>query len=242
MNGQICDVIGVEQGAGGGVVEGTGPEERVDILRRGAELRGSGVPGEHDVLGAILLGIESDGAGLDAERDVLGDEDGVGTVGTKVERAGEDARVVPGVAESGGKHPLVGVIEFHAQRAALGGDLDVSVQPAVAGAEFLQLTEGFSREVAEFRVVAFALELADDGDGQDDLVFGESADRPRIGEQHRSVEDVSTNGLCHGNLLAPGRPRASLVSDYLWCGPNVLGPIRKPPLVASYKGHATERG
>ena len=56
----------------------------------------------------------------------------------QVQRAGQDARVVAVVAESGRQHRRVGVVELDVQRAALVTDRHRGVQPAVLDAQFVQ--------------------------------------------------------------------------------------------------------
>src|SRR5699024_8809094 len=113
-------------------------------------------------------------------------------------------RVVAGVPEPRGEHGLIGVVELHADRAALLGHREVAVEAAVAQAEVLEEPERLAGEVAQLRVLTLGLELPDHRDRQDHVGFGEAGDGPRIGQQTLSGEDAGTSGVGHGELLARG--------------------------------------
>ena len=119
-------------------------------------------------------------------------------------RHGEDAGVVVAQAESSRQRGGVGVVELDPQRAAVGADGDRPVESALADPQVVEQPQGLAGEVAELGMVAFALELRDDDDRQDDLVLGEPEHRARVGEQHRRVDHV---GLALRRACARGRPR-----------------------------------
>ena len=69
-----------------------------------------------------------------------------------------------------------------------------SMQRAVAGAQVLEEPEALAGRPPELGVVALGLQLGEDHERQHDLVLGEARDRPRVGQQHRGVEDVDGRG------------------------------------------------
>ena len=89
-----------------------------------------------------------------------------------------------------GQRRRVGVVELDPQRAAVVADGHRLVEPALADPQVVEQPQGLAGEVAELRVVPFALELGDDDDRQDDLVLLEPQHRPRVGQEHGGVEDV----------------------------------------------------
>jgi hypothetical protein len=89
----------------------------------------------------------------------------------------------------------VGVVQLDVQRAAGVADRDRRVEAAVLDPQLVQHPQGLPREPAEFGVVPFALQLADDDQREHHLVLGEAPQRPRIGEQHGGVEHEGTHGL-----------------------------------------------
>ena len=97
----------------------------------------AGVPGEHDVLGAVLVGLDADGAGLDAQRDVLGHQHGVAALRSEVVRTRQDAVVALGAAERDRQLRLVLVVELHPQGAAFHVDRHGLIEALVGVAHLL---------------------------------------------------------------------------------------------------------
>jgi len=81
------------------------------------------------------------------------------------------------------------VVELHPQRAAV-TDGDREVEPFVLDPEVVEVAQRLPREVPQLGVVALALELADDDDGDDDSMFRETEDGLRIGEEDGRVEHI----------------------------------------------------
>ena len=138
---------------------------------------------------AVLVGGQADRRRLDPQRHVLGDERDVASFGGEVQRHGEDARVVAVDAEARGQRRQVGVVQLDVQRAAVIADRHRRVEPAVLDAQLVQHAQRLPGEPAELGMVPLALQLADDDQRQDDLVLGEAAQRARIRQQDRGVED-----------------------------------------------------
>ena len=84
----------------------------------------------------------------------------------------------------------VGVVELDPQGAAVVADGHRLVEPTVLDPQVVEQAQRLAGEVAELRVVPLALELGDHDHRQHDLVLGEPQHRPRVGQQHRGVEDV----------------------------------------------------
>ncbi len=163
--------------------------EVADVVARDVD-RGDARPARiHRLLGEVLLRGDAEGCRLDAHRKVLGDDRDLLAVLGEVHRDREDAAVVVTQSHAGGEHRGVGVVELDAQRAVL-ADRNREVEPAVLDAQLVEVTEGLAGEVADLRVVAFALELGDHHDGDHDVVLGEAEERPRIAQQHGGVQDV----------------------------------------------------
>ena len=142
-----------------------------------------------DRVHAVLVGRQADRGRLDPQRHVLGDQGDVASLGGQVERDGEDARVVAVDAEAGRQRRQVGVVELDVQRAAVVADRDGRVEPAVLDAQLVEHPQRLPGEPAQLGVVPLALQLADDDQRQHHLVLGEAAERARVGEQDRGVED-----------------------------------------------------
>ena len=62
------------------------------------------------------------------------------------------------------------------------------VEAAVFDPQLVEQAQRLSGEPTQFGMVPFALQLGDHDQRQDDLVLGESAQRPRVGQQDRGVE------------------------------------------------------
>ena len=185
------DETGVARQLGGaGVLDATAVVELVELLGGDLELLHAGPAGVDALLVAVLLRLEAARRRLDPHREVLGHDRDVGALVGEVAGHREDARVVVAEPEAGGQRRGVGVVELDAQRAAVGADGDRLVEPTLADPQVVEQPQGLPGEVAELRVVALALELRDDDDGQHDLVLGEPQHRPRVGQEHGRVEDV----------------------------------------------------
>ena len=78
------------------------------------------------------------------------------------------------------------------------------VEPTVLDAQLVEHPQGRAGEEAQLGVVAFALELGDHHDRQDDFVLGEPFQGAGVGQQDAGVEDIGAV------LRSAGRP----LSDY----------------------------
>jgi hypothetical protein len=206
----------------GDVGEGTGADrlllpERRHLVARDVEVGQAGVAAVDDLLGAVLLGGETDRRRLDAEREVLRDDRDREAVVRQVRGDREDARVVVAELQPGRQHRHVRVVQLDPERAAR-PDLHREVEAVVRHAEAVEEAQRLSREVAQLRIVALALELADDDDGQHHVVLGEPEDRLRVAEQDGRVEHV-------GALVDGGGPigRSVTGGGALLLGPGVDG-------------------
>ena len=129
----------------------------------------------------------------------------------------------------------VGVVELDPQGAAVVADRDRPVEASLADPQVVEQPQRLPGEVAELRVVALALQLGDDDDGQDDLVLLEPVHRPRVRQQDRGVEDVRLAAM----LVRRGWPASDEVVTALsglepWCsrGLRGLAPGRSARLLA----------
>ena len=98
-----------------------------------------------------------------------------------------------GVGERGG----AGVVDLHPQGAAGVVDHQLVEQRAVALPELLEASQRAPRGPAELGMVAFALQLGQHDQRQNDIVFLEAPERRRITEENRRVEDVGTACVRH---------------------------------------------
>ena len=112
----------------------------------------------------------------------------------RAQRHGEDPGVVGVGAEAGRQHRRVGVVELDPHRAAVVVDRQRQVQPTVLDPQVVEDPQRLPGEHADLRMVALALQLGDDHQRQDHLVLGEPENRPRVGQQHRGVQDVGPAG------------------------------------------------
>ncbi len=71
---------------------------------------------------------------------------------------------------------------------------DRPVETTVLQPQVVEQTKGFAREPAEFVMMPLAFEFADHHERQHHPVFREAGHRPRIGEQHRGVQNVRAEG------------------------------------------------
>ena len=67
-------------------------------------------------------------------------------------------------------------------------------------AHLLQGPQGGPGGPSQFRVVALALQLVEDHDGDDDVVATEPAECHRVGQQHRGVEHVGASAVDRGTV------------------------------------------
>ena len=150
---------------------------------RGAhgQLRHAGVAGVHGQLGPVLLGGQPHGGRLDAHGQVLGDDDDVVAPLRQGDGRAQDPGVVVPQAHAGGQDAVVGAAQLHAQGAARVVERDRAVQAPVLPAQGVEQAQGGAGEVAQLGVVALALQLGDDDDGQDDGVLVEAQDGAGVG-------------------------------------------------------------
>ena len=96
-------------------------------------------------------------------------------------------------------------------RAADVVDRDRRVQAAVGDPQIVQMAQRRPREVAQLRVMPLGLQLGDHDDRNDHVVLGEPAQRVRIAEQHRGVDDIGAASgaglICRLGIGAGGRGR-----------------------------------
>ena len=141
-------------------------------------------------LGAVLLCLQPHRGRLHAHRQVLRHDDDIASLGREVERDREDARVVVTEPEAHREPGGVGVVELDPQDAAVVVECHGDIQASVLDAQVIEQSQRRAGEIAEFRVVALGLQLADDHDRQDDLVLGEPQQGAWIAQQHRRVDHV----------------------------------------------------
>ena len=92
------------------------------------------------------------------------------------------------------------MVELDPQRSARITDWNGLIQSVVVRAEVVEDVQGFASREAEFGMIAFALELGDDDERNDDVVFGEAQKRSGIRQQHRSIENVGVDFFSHEDL------------------------------------------
>ena len=85
------------------------------------------------------------------------------------------------------------MIELHLERAVVGADRNRLIQPSVLDPQIVEHPKRLAGKPSQLVVVAFALQLPDDHQGQHHLVLRETRDGPRIREQNRGVEYVGAN-------------------------------------------------
>jgi hypothetical protein len=193
--------------------------ELVHLLAAQGDLRLAGEAGVDGQFGTVLLGGEADRGGLDAQREVLGDDRDREPVVGEVQRDREDARVVVAELEARRQHRHVGVVELDPQRSPVAHG-DREVEAFVLHAQLVEVAQRLAGEVPDLRVVALALEFADDDDRKDDRVLREAEDRFRIRQQDRSVE--------HVRALRRGGLRICRLGGVL-SGANVVGHVHSIP-------------
>ena len=123
-------------------------------------------------------------------------------------------------------------------------DLDREIQASVLDAQVIEVSKGLPREVADLRIVPFALELGDHDDGEDDRVLGEPEERLRIAQQDRGVEDIGAQilirigGRCSPRGLTGGLLRGACGLLRCTCGHDPL-PTRVIPAIRTSRpgGH-----
>ena len=154
------------------------------------ELLHAGPAGVDALLVAVLLRLEPARRRLDPHRQVLGHDRHVAAFVGEVLGHRQDAGVVVAEPEARGQRRWVGVVELDAEAAPGVTDGDGPVEAPLADAQVVEQPQRLPGEVAELRVVAFALQLGHDDDGEHDLVLGETHHRPRVRQQHGGVDDV----------------------------------------------------
>ena len=168
--------------------------QRGHLLVGDLNLTHSGPAGIHCQLRAVLLRVNAERRRLHAHRQVLGDHSDVVALFAEVRGHGEDAGVVVVQPEAARQHLVVGVVELHAHRAAGLIDADRLVELAVHHAQVVQHAQRRPREIAQFRMVAFRLELRNHHHRQHHRVFGESLDGARVRQQDGRVKHVGLDG------------------------------------------------
>ncbi len=99
------------------------------------------------------------------------------------------------------------MVQLHHEGAAVVADGDGLVQAAVLDPQVIEEPQGLAGEVAQLGVVPLAFQLGDDHDGNDDLVFGEAQQRPRVREQHGGVNHEAVDRLA--SLPETAKPAAA---------------------------------
>jgi len=72
--------------------------------------------------------------------------------------------------------------------------------------EVVEVPKGLTGEEAQLRMVTFRLELGNYHNRHDDMMFVESRESGRVGEQDAGVEDVGTTVHRFGHAYSPGSP------------------------------------
>ena len=181
------------------------PEEQVDSRRINGQLRDAGPAVLDGLLVAVLLRVDADQAGSQPQRQVFGDQHNGSALGREVAGHGEDPGVVRAVGQGPGQGRCLAVVELHAQRAALVVDRSGLAEAAEGHPQLLQGPQHPPRRPAQLRVVTLGFELGHSYDREHDLVLAEPTKRPRVGKQHRGVEDV---GLATGPHAVSSEPSA----------------------------------
>jgi hypothetical protein len=79
------------------------------------------------------------------------------------------------------------------------------MQGAVIPAQGVQLTQGLAGEDADLRIVTLGLEFGEHHGRQHHVVFSETVDRPRIGDQHGGIHHVGPHcGVRTGRVCGCG--------------------------------------
>ena len=131
----------------------------------------------------VLVGGQADRAGLDPQRNVLAHQRHSLAFGGEVGGARQDPGVVGAGAEAARQNRGIGVIEFDVQRPALRPNGNRLIQSTVLETQIVEQPQRLAGEPAQFVVMPFGFEFADDDQRNDHLVFGEPRTRPRVGEQ-----------------------------------------------------------
>jgi hypothetical protein len=139
--------------------------------------------------GLVLLRLQPDGGCLDPHRQVLADQRDGTAVRGQAARHREDPAVVVPQPETGRQHPWVRVVELHPERAAPLTDGQRGVQAPVPHPEVVEQPQRLAGVVAQLGMVALGLQLGDHDHRQDHLVLVEAEHRPRVGQEHRGVQD-----------------------------------------------------
>ena len=98
------------------------------------------------------------------------------------------------------------MIQLDVQMSAVISDRYRRVKPAFLHAQIVEQSERFPSEPAELRVVTLTLQLADDDEWQRRRRAPKSAERPRVREQDRGIQDEHAGKLrirrggAHGTL------------------------------------------
>jgi hypothetical protein len=96
--------------------------------------------------------------------------------------------------------------ELDPQRSALVVAQHRVIQPAVLDAQLVEHAQRLPGEPAELGMVTLALQLGDHHERDDDLVIGEPAERRRIGQQDRGVQNENPPvGAVRSQRAHPGR-------------------------------------
>src|SRR5699024_8740612 len=102
------------------------------------------------------------------------------------------------------------------------------VEPVEVRPEVIEDVQGLASSEAQFRVMALRLELGDDDERDDDMVFGEAQKSARVREQHRCVDNVGVDIFSHEDLCgvssAEIRFRHPPISG--WCRPTTANLTR----------------
>ena len=119
----------------------------------------------------------------------------------------QDACVVGLGPEAGRQDRRVAVVELDLQRTALCANGNRLIQPSVLDPQIVEHPQRLAGEPAQFVVVTFGFQFADDNQRNNDFVLGEPSACPRIGQQYGGVEHIGPNGrISHVALLGPRGP------------------------------------
>jgi hypothetical protein len=92
------------------------------------------------------------------------------------------------------------VIELYRESAAEIVEGERLIESSMSDPQIIERAERGTGEVAQFRMVALALQLTDDGDRDHYAMFSESIDGTRVCQEHTCIKDVGDARLCCQSL------------------------------------------
>ena len=156
------------------------------------------------------------------------------------------ASLVP-VRKPAGSTVGIAVVQLDLERTALRANGNRLIESPVFESQIVEHPQRLTREPAQLVVVAFGLQLADHDEGDDDLVFGEPAACPGIGQQHGGVEHVGLRGdgrISHVALLGPcgtARTPSGWIPRYQDRGRSLFVETTGTARIAEHVGHRDRR-